>query len=337
MTTRGWTALAAAVLLAAAATGCAAPTTPSGSSTTGASVATSVLETSARDTSPSGTESGGPAPGVSAAPTEQNLPERTAAALPDCSPGALATATPGSLVVATGRDPRPPWFTTADPATADGYEAQIARRVAAILGYPADRVTWTSVDTAAALGGNTAGFDMLIDNIRETPEAAALVDFSSGYYSITDAVLMPRSALPPAGPPDVGALRLGVIEGGTGTLSLDERGLTAAEQFDTPAAAAAAVAAASSPSTSSVSTGVQAVVLPTPDAIDAARSDPGLAVAGQVEPGRWQPDQFHLVLAKDSPLTPCVSAAVDRLRIEGALDTLTRTFITGPLAPMLTF
>ena len=64
---------------------------------------------------------------------------------------------------------------------------------------------------------------------------------------------------------------------------------------------------------------------------------PALVVAGQVEPGKWQPDQFHLVLAKGSLLTPCVSAAVDRLRIEGDLDTLTQAFVTGPLAPMLPF
>jgi len=80
---------------------------------------------------------------------------------------------------------------------------------------------------------------------------------------------------------------------------------------------------------------VDALLLPTPDALSASRSLTSLAVVGQLSPGQWQPDQFHLVLAKDSPLTPCVTAAVDRLRIEGTVDALTQQWITGPLAPQL--
>ena len=44
-----------------------------------------------------------------------------------------------------------------------------------------------------------------------------------------------------------------------------------------------------------------------------------------------QPQQFGLVLSAGSPLTSCVSAAVDALRIEGRLDALAAG-VFGPAA-----
>ena len=43
---------------------------------------------------------------------------------------------------------------------------------------------------------------------------------------------------------------------------------------------------------------------------------------------RLRPEQFGLVLDKGSPLTDCVSQAVDELRQDGTLAVLEKTWLT---------
>ena len=251
----------------------------------------------------------------------------TAAQLLDCTPATLATRTPGVLTLATSAPLRAPWFTGSDPAAADGFEAQIAENVAVTLGFGADRQRWQIVDSAATLSGADDSFDVFIHQVGDAQAAAANADLSTGYYAITDAVVMPKAAADLLGgrAPDYRALRIGVVAGSSGQTVMLEKGVDGAQEFDSSQSAIAALSAGS----------LDAAVLPTPDALTAASAEATLAVLGQLPPGRWQPEQFHLVLAKDSPLTPCVSAAVDRLRIEGTLDQLAEQWITGPLAPAL--
>ena len=58
-------------------------------------------------------------------------------------------------------------------------------------------------------------------------------------------------------------------------------------------------------------------------------------VAGQLpsDPSS-QPDQFKVLLTKGSALTGCVSAVIDRLRVEGELETFAATWV-DPVAPPL--
>jgi polar amino acid transport system substrate-binding protein len=50
-------------------------------------------------------------------------------------------------------------------------------------------------------------------------------------------------------------------------------------------------------------------------------------IVGQL-PQVGVPEQFGLVLDKDSPLTGCVSGAVDELRQDGTLAVLEKTWLT---------
>ena len=152
------------------------------------------------------------------------------------------------------------------------------------------------------------------------------MDLSSGYYAITDALLMPSQAAAAlgGGQPDYPALAVGITGADTGQTALQEKGVRDPQRFPSVVEVLAALADGQ----------IEAAVLPTPDALRAAAADQTVTVVGQLPTGRWQPDQFHIALAADSPLTPCVSAAVNRMRIEGTLDQLTEQWIT-PLAPEL--
>lgn len=262
----------------------------------------------------------------SAAPGTGTVDETsTAAALPDCTPDALPTRAPGMLTIATGEDLVAPWFIGLDAATSDGYEASVARDVAATLGYDAERVRWMQVDTRLALAGSTADFDVLIDRVRQPESGSDVLAFSTGYYSITDALLVRRASFDAlAGTrPDLRALRLGVTSGSSGQAAAQERGMTPTT-FDSSQTGLDAL----------IQGAIDGLLLPTPDALAASEGLDSVAVVGQLAPGQWQPEQFHIVLANDSPLTSCVTAAVDRLRIEGTLDALTQRWIT-PLAPVI--
>ena len=69
------------------------------------------------------------------------------------------------------------------------------------------------------------------------------------------------------------------------------------------------------------------VDLPTAFYMTAAELDNGVIV-GQL-PQVGVPEQFGLVLDKDSPLTVCVKKAVDQLRQDGTLAVLEKTWLAG--------
>jgi polar amino acid transport system substrate-binding protein len=69
------------------------------------------------------------------------------------------------------------------------------------------------------------------------------------------------------------------------------------------------------------------VDLPTAFYMTGAELDNGLIV-GQL-PQVGVPEQFGLVLDKDSPLTDCVKDAVDELRQDGTLAVLEKTWLAG--------
>ena len=74
--------------------------------------------------------------------------------------------------------------------------------------------------------------------------------------------------------------------------------------------------------------------LPTAFYMAAAQLDKG-KIVGQLPPSGGTPEQFGLVLDKGSPLTTCVSKAVDALRADGTLDKLVTQWLSQGGAPVL--
>ena len=66
----------------------------------------------------------------------------------------------------------------------------------------------------------------------------------------------------------------------------------------------------------------------------AAQLDNGVIV-GQLPPVSGQAEQFGAVLDKGSPLTACVTQAVDTLRSNGTLDKLVKEWLSTQGAPEL--
>ena len=76
------------------------------------------------------------------------------------------------------------------------------------------------------------------------------------------------------------------------------------------------------------------VDLPTAYYMAAVQLDDGIIV-GQLPLPDGEPEQFGAVLSKGSPLTSCVSTAVDALREDGVLDQIGQQWLAQQGAPEL--
>ena len=250
----------------------------------------------------------------------------------ECSPDALETQTPGTLTIATDQPVFEPWFLDDDPANGSGFEGAVAYAVAERLGYTEDKVTWTRVPFNAAIAPGPKDFDFDINEFSITPERAEAVDFSTGYYDVTQAVIA-LEGNPASGAASLADLKDVRIGAQVGTTSF-----TAVESGISPTTEAA-VFNTNDDAKQALSNGqVDAIVvdLPTAFYITAAELDNGLIV-GQLPPAQGvEVEQFGLVLDKGSSLTSCVSAAVDGLRADGTLDELAQEWLSQTAgAPVL--
>jgi polar amino acid transport system substrate-binding protein len=248
-----------------------------------------------------------------------------------CSPDTLETLTPGTLTIATGEPAFPPWVEDDNPESGKGFEAAVAYAVAEQLGFDAADVAWvrTTFDGAIAPGPKT--FDVNLQQYSITEERQKVVDFSSGYYDVTQAVVT-YAGSPIAEATSVAELKdakLGAAVGTTSLKAIDE----IVQPSQKPAVFndnAAAVTALKNKQIDGL-----VVDLPTAFYLTAVEIEDGVIV-GQLPESASGAEQFGLLLAKDSPLTECVTGAVDALREDGTLDELADEWLANAGAPVLT-
>lgn len=240
-----------------------------------------------------------------------------------CPPGALPTVAPGTLTVGTDEPVFPPWYIDNDPTTGEGFEAAVAYAIAGELGYPRERVTWTRLPFNAAIQPGPKPFDLNLTEFSITEERRRAVDFSAPYYDVKQAVVTTATS-PVAGATSLAALkgaRLGAQVGTTSLAAITEQiaPTTPPAVFNTNDDAKLAL----------VNGQVDAIVvdLPTAFYITGAELDEG-RIVGQLPLGGGTPEQFGAVLDKGSPLTSCVSAAVERLRAAGTLAALEKQWLS---------
>ncbi|SFP31602.1 polar amino acid transport system substrate-binding protein [Geodermatophilus dictyosporus] len=255
----------------------------------------------------------------------------SAAATGACTPDELDTLEPGTLTIATDQPAYEPWFVDDTPENGQGFESAVAYAVAEQLGYAEDDVTWTRVPFNAAIQPGPRPFDVDVNQFSITEERRQAVDFSSPYYTVSQAVITTAGS---------------AADGATSTEEL--RGLRLGAQVATTSLQVLTdvIAPESDPVVFNTNDDaklalqngqVDAIVvdLPTAFFITAAELDDGVIV-GQLEDSGEGGDQFGLLLAKDSPLTDCVSQAVDALREDGTLADLEQQWLSDVAdAPVL--
>ncbi|NLE99221.1 MAG: amino acid ABC transporter substrate-binding protein [Propionibacterium sp.] len=250
----------------------------------------------------------------------------TALALAGCASGGEPAAsddpdagyvTAGKLTVATGETAYYPYVIDDDPASGEGFEAAVAYAVADKLGFAPEDVEWVRTSFEAAIAPGPKGFDFNIQQYTITDERKQAVDFSSPYYQASQAVVAIEGGAVDgvdslAGLKD---LTLGAMAGSTSAATIVEAVQPNVEPllYNSNEDAVAALQANL----------IDALVLDLPTAYYAT----GVYIedsfiVGEL-PAAGIPDEWGLLLSKDSPLTDKVTAALDELREDGTLAEIT--------------
>lgn len=248
-----------------------------------------------------------------------------------CAPGRLATEVPGKLTVGTDKPAYAPWFSDDDPSNGKGFESAVAYAVAEQLGYERDAVVWQHTPFNSAFAPGAKKFDFDINQVSINEDRKKAVAFSSGYYDVRQAVVALKSskAAKATSLADLKDVKLGAQVGTTSLQFIDD--LVKPDQKP-------AVYQRNDFAKSALKTGqVDAIVVDLPTAFYITGAEvPEATVVGQFPNSTDNPEQFGLVLDKESALTSCVSGAVDALRKDGTLAALEKEWLSDAVdAPVL--
>ncbi len=225
--------------------------------------------------------------------------------------------TPGKLTIATGDIAYYPYVIDDDPASGEGFEAAIAYAIADKLGFEAEDVEWVRTSFEAAIAPGPKNFDFNIQQYTITDERKQAVDFSSPYYSASQAIVAVTGGAAD-GVDSIDGLKdlvIGAMAGSTSAQTLDEvvQPTTAPQLFSSNEDVVAALNAGQ----------IDAFVIDLPTAyLATAMYIEDSFIVGEL-PAGGIPDEWGVVLSKDSPLTDQVSAAIDELREDGTLAAIT--------------
>ena len=238
-----------------------------------------------------------------------------------CAADQLELVAPGTLTVGTDKPAYPPYFEDDDPSNGKGFESAVAYAVADELGL-ADSVKWTVVPFNSSYAPGPKKFDFDINQISITPKRAERVDFSTPYYTAPQAVLALKSssAASATSLADLAGAKIGVQ---VGTTSLD-----AVTELIKPSSEPQVFNDSNDTVRALKTKRVEAIVTDLPTAFYLTAAEiPEAKITGQFDaPGG---DDWGLVLAKDSALTPCVNQAIEALESSGELQQITDKWMGG--------
>jgi polar amino acid transport system substrate-binding protein len=292
---RGGSALAAAAVVAAL----AACAPADSASTTTSSAAGSAGASSAASASPSA--------GLTGA----------------CAKDQLKLKTAGTLTVGTDKPAYTPWFVDDTPSNGKGFESAVAYAIADKLGFAPTEVSWTVVKFDALFSPKATPFDLDLNQVSIQDDRKKVVDFSSGYYDVTQAIVTTKTSKIAGAKSlaDLKGAKLGAQRGTTSYQSI----LDQIKPTNAPA-----VYPSNDNAKLALSNGqIDGLVVDLPTALYIAGAElKDGAVIGQLENVGGTPEQFGAVIDKGSALTPCVTQAVDALRTDGTLKKLADQWLT---------
>ena len=225
----------------------------------------------------------------------------------------------GVLTIATGEPAFEPWVVDDEPESGEGFEAAVAYAVAEQMGYSEDEVTWVRTTFDEAIQPGAKNFDLNVQQYSITPERAENVDFSLPYYTSNQAIVaLDGSAAEGVSTiADLADVKFGAQVGTTSLDFITEVIQPNQEPFvyDDNVGAKAALEANQ----------IYAAVfdLPTALYVSAVEIEDSSVIAQFPASAGGTTDSFGFVLEKDSPLTPCVDAAIAEITASGELDELT--------------
>ncbi|HEY1687666.1 MAG TPA: transporter substrate-binding domain-containing protein [Solirubrobacteraceae bacterium] len=246
-----------------------------------------------------------------------------------CSKGSLSLYKQGELTIATDAPAYSPYFVKDEPANGEGFESAVAYAVAEQLGFEHSEVKWVVEPFDSSYAPGPKSFDFDINEISITPPREKEVDFSTPYYTDPQGVIVANGSRY-ANVKSLAELKNAKIGVQIGTTSLEatEKLIDPSNQVQVFNDSDDVVSAFNNHS-------VEAIVVDLATAFELVEGEAKHAkLAGQfAAPGG---DNWGLLLAKHSSLTPCVNKAIEALKSDGALAKLnTRWMASSTGVPKL--
>ena len=239
--------------------------------------------------------------------------------------------TAGKLTVATSEPAYEPWVVDDDPTSGKGFESAVAYAVAKQLGFPAGKVKWTVATFDSVIAPTQKNYDFDINEFDITAKRAKVVDFSSGYYDVTQALVTVKGSKI-AGAKAIADLKGAKLGAQRGTTSYQAI-LDQIKPTNAPA-----VYPSNDNAKLALSNGqIDGLVVDLPTAFYIAFGELTNGVlVGQLANSASGTEQLGFVLQKNSPLTQCVTQAVDALKADGSLQKLQDQWLSASAgAPVL--
>jgi polar amino acid transport system substrate-binding protein len=190
------------------------------------------------------------------------------------------------------------------------------------MGFEQADVQWTRVKFNNAIQPGPKAFDFDINEFSITEDRKKAVDFSSPYYDVSQAIIaLDNSKIANAKSlADLKNARLGAQVSTTSYSVILDLVKPTVEPRVFPN---------NDNAKQSLRNGqIDGLIVDLPTAFYMTGAEiENSKIVGQFELGKGTPEQFGLVLDKGSPLTPCVSRAVDALREDGTLDGLAEQWL----------
>jgi polar amino acid transport system substrate-binding protein len=240
--------------------------------------------------------------------------------LDDCQADSLDTLTSGTLTIGTDKPAYPPYFEDNDPTNGKGFESAVGYAIADQLGFSEDQVEWTTVPFNSSYAPGPKDFDFDLNQVSISDKRAQAVDFSAPYYEADQALVV-------NGDSDLeGATSLEEFKDADIGVQIGTTSLEAVESVIQPNTDPEVFQTSNDVVQALKNGQVDAVVVDVPTAfyLTAVQVPDGKIVGQFPAPGG---DTWGAVLAKDSPLTDCVSAAISELDSSGELAEIQKTWI----------
>jgi polar amino acid transport system substrate-binding protein len=262
-------------------------------------------------------------PATDGSPTESPAEETTAAACAESHASDFFEE--GTLTVGTDFDFMfPPWILDRKPESGKGFESAVAYEVATRMGFSDADVHWVSVPFNRSYAPGPKEFDFDINNISVTPERDQAVDFSDGYYDLTQALMVLKGS-PIEHATTMAEIKDSVFGAQIGTTSLAFINTVIqptkdAKVFDSTSDAKAALRNGS----------VDGLVLDLPTAyFEAYINTPNGALVGQFPSAD---EHLGLLFEEGSPLVACANLAIAEMTADGTLGQLQDKWLADYLA-----
>lgn len=252
---------------------------------------------------------------------EESSTATTAASAANCTPSKLQTHSAGKLTVATDKPAYPPYFENDEPANGEGFESAVAYAIGKQLGYPASKVQWTVEPFNASFAPGPKEFDFDVNEISITPAREKAVDFSAPYYTANQAVVALKGS-EAAKAKSLAELKDAKIGVQIGTTSLES-----VEEAIQPSSKPEVFNSSNDVVQALKNEQIEAIVVDLPTALYMTEVQvPAAQIVGQF--AATGGEQWGALLAKGSPLTACVSAAIEELESSGELAKITNRWMS---------